>query len=274
MISLSDKPLFDKAFGNMQPKISEFTFTNLFLWGSAKKYEISRFFGHILVREKEGIYFSPIGPNPAEAIKRFLEGNDASFVRVPQDVAGKLAGLSVKEDRSQFDYVYRCRDLAQLKGARYYPKRSFADKAMEYGVKIVETEKLSTEECERLQKTWYKARQDGDDKSLDQENMAIKLLFDNREKLCINCVGAVIDEKLVAFAAGEPLNKNTFVVHFEKADIRYRGLYQLINREFSRKVPDRYKYINREQDLGIPGLRKAKKSYYPALMVKKYTVRN
>ena len=82
--------------------------------------------------------------------------------------------------------------------------------------------------------------------------------------------GAIwIDEQIVAFSFGMPINHNTFGVHVEKANTSFDGIYAVINQQFASHIPEQYVYVNREEDLGIPGLRKAKLSYYPAILLEK-----
>ncbi|MBN2331073.1 MAG: DUF2156 domain-containing protein [Candidatus Aenigmarchaeota archaeon] len=280
-IEIRDKPLFDKAFKEMQPKISEFTFTNLFVWGKARGYKVSRSDGHILVHHVEGgraVFFSPIGPEPDRVILGLFRehGDNVSFIRVPLEVASRLPDKDVlkAEDRDSFDYVYKRNDLAELRGAKYYPKRSFAEKAMKYGPIILDDLCVDSEMHKfiRLEQEWCDLRGCDKDKALGEEERAIYALFGNKDVLGVTCVAVEIEGRVVAFALTEELNDETCVVHFEKADTSLVGMYQLVNREFARRVSERHRYINREQDLGIQGLRKAKLSYYPAFLVKKFNV--
>lgn len=278
-IALGDKPLFHEAFVKMQPRISEFTFTNLYLWGQAKDYKVSMMEGHILVFfEEDGIrnFFSPIGPDPVKLIMRIFSDSKGGlvFTRVPEKVAKGVSGprIEVIEDPSNFDYVYNRADLAELKGAKYYPKRSFAEKAMEYNPIISDHMTIGIEKFENLERHWCELQGCDHNKALGEEAQAIYGLFAKKKSLGVMCLGIMVDGRLAAFAAAEELNKETYVVHFEKADTDFKGMYQLINRELAKLVPEGYKYINREQDLGIEGIRKAKQSYHPAMMVKKFRI--
>ncbi|MCG8619009.1 MAG: phosphatidylglycerol lysyltransferase domain-containing protein, partial [Desulfobacterales bacterium] len=99
--------------------------------------------------------------------------------------------------------------------------------------------------------------------SLIEEAAAIEKAFDNWDRLGLEGLVVTVDDNIAAFAVFSPLNLDTFNVHFEKANIAYKGAAQVINQETARYLSDRAVYINREQDLGIPGLRQAKMSYDP-----------
>ncbi len=272
-----DKSAFDSILKGMQPRESEYTFTNLFLWGHARGYSVSMLDGHILVSTANGDFLQPIGPDPTGVMRRLMDREGgAAFVRVSEEVADALRGpgVEVEESRDDFDYVYRRKDLAELGGAKYYSKRSFAEKAIEqYGAGVLEGRDTDIEGCRRLQDQWCEEHACERDTALAEEARALYVLFLNKKDLWVKCVAVVIDGRVAAFAAGEELNDDTFVIHFEKADTRYKGIYQLVNREFAKRVPEKYAYINREQDLGVPGIRKAKESYHPVFMVKKFRVR-
>ena len=81
----------------------------------------------------------------------------------------------------------------------------------------------------------------------------------------------VVDHQIIAFTYGSPITHQTFCVHAEKADVRYEGIFSVISQEFARRIPQQYDYINREEDLGIPGLRKSKMSYHPCHLLEKNT---
>jgi hypothetical protein len=107
---------------------------------------------------------------------------------------------------------------------------------------------------------------------LEAENTAIRTAFENYHYLGVTGGVVYVDDKLEAFTLAEKLNRDTAVIHFEKANPEIEGLYQVINQWFCKEALSNFKFVNREQDLGIPGLRKAKGSYYPHHMVEKCIV--
>jgi hypothetical protein len=126
------------------------------------------------------------------------------------------------------------------------------------------------QDCLQLQTRWCNLRNCSEVQGLEAENTAIKTAFENYERLGIFGGAIYVDDRLEAFTFSEPLNDETAVIHFEKANPEIEGLYQLINQWFCQKALGKFKYVNREQDLVILGLRKAKESYYPHHMIEKH----
>ena len=111
-----------------------------------------------------------------------------------------------------------------------------------------------------------------DAEDLNDERRSLTYALTHFEELGLQGGGICIDHQIIAFTFGCPINHNTFDVNVEKADINYEGAYAVINKEFASRLPEKYIYINREEDLGIPGLRKAKLSYNPAILLEKNAV--
>ena len=177
-------------------------------------------------------------------------------------------------ERDYFDYIYLREDLATLKGKKFQAKRNHVNKfKKQYAY---EYEPLTAElvpECLGFEAKWYKAnRTDDDQEELTDERKSMIFALNHFKEL--NLLGGAIriDHKLIAFTFGSPINQDTFGVHVEKADTDYDGAYSIINQEFASRIPEQYVYVNREEDLGIPGLRKAKLSYNPTILLPKAAV--
>lgn len=177
-------------------------------------------------------------------------------------------------ERDYFDYIYLREDLATLKGKKFQAKRNHVNKfKKQYAY---EYEPLTAElvpECLDFEAKWYKAnRTDDDQEELTDERKSMIFALNHFKEL--NLLGGAIriDHKLVAFTFGSPINQDTLGVHVEKADTDYDGAYSIINQEFASRIPEQYVYVNREEDLGIPGLRKAKLSYNPTILLPKAAV--
>jgi hypothetical protein len=179
--------------------------------------------------------------------------------------------LKVEPDRDDWDYVYLTTDLADLPGDRYHPKRNFVTRCLsKYECQYASIGPSEVEKCLGLQTRWCNLRRCNEVPGLEAENTAIKTTFDHYEHLGVFGGVIYVDGKIEGFTIAEPLTTDVAVIHFEKANPGIEGLYQVINQWFCQKALTKFKFVNREQDLGIPGLRKAKESYYPHHMVEKH----
>lgn len=171
----------------------------------------------------------------------------------------------ITENRDSADYIYLVSDLAELKGKKYHSKRNhikFFEKNYNWSYEKLTSENLS--DCVRMTEKWIEENEDKLEDGIDVELDVIKRAFNYFEEL--GFVGGVIrvDGEVIAWTLGEKLSEDTFCTHFEKAFSSYRGAYPMINREFAKNELSDYVFVNREEDMGIEGLRKAKMSYRPA----------
>jgi len=274
-LELSDKKIFDEFFKRFPPKISELTFTNLFSWRTSKDYMFNLLDEHLII-SFENEFLQPIGKTPEKIMEKLLkEKKDMIFERIEKSVAMLLSNkFLVEEERDMFDYVYSLRDLSELKGNQFEPKRNLVKQAEKYNPEVCRLTESNVNDFFRLQQEWCNLRSCENNKLLSDENKAILEALSNFKEfnLCGTCIR--IKGKLAAFAIGEKLNEDTYVEHFEKGDLNYKGIYQYVLKEFASALSEKTVYLNREQDLGIPGLRKAKESYHPVKMIEKYRIRN
>ena len=285
-LSLEDKPILDLAFKQFSPLISEFTFTNLFIWRHAYQIKISRLKNFLcLLAENRGhpFFFPPIGEGDVVVCCRALlqsmkeKGVSVKMARVPEGVASrfdwKSEGFMVEFDRDQSDYVYLSEGLIHLQGRKYHRKRNHINQFREkYAYQYLPLTSELISDCLRLETEWCDLRQCEVMPGLHNESIAIKEAFAHFEALGVGGGVILIDGKVEAFTLGEPLNHDTVVIHIEKANPAFEGLYPVINQAFLENHWSEYTYVNREQDLGEEGLRKAKESYFPHRMINKYTI--
>ena len=285
-LSLEEKPLFDTLFNLFPPVISEFTFTNLFIWRHAYQLKISRFKNFLCLLSDPGensFFFPPIGEEDMvecyRILLQYLKGKGAlpKIARVPEAMVTQMdwkgEGFVAELDRAQSDYLYLMEDLIKLEGRKYHRKRNHIKQFKEkYSHQYIPLTSEWISECLRLETEWCDLRQCEVIPGLLNESIAIKEAFTHFEELGLKGGAILINEKLEAFTLGEPLNRDTVVIHIEKANSAYEGLYSLINQAFLENEWSEYTYVNREQDLGEEGLRKAKESYFPHHRVNKYTI--
>ncbi|MEE0928560.1 MAG: phosphatidylglycerol lysyltransferase domain-containing protein [Acutalibacteraceae bacterium] len=176
-------------------------------------------------------------------------------------------------ERDNFDYIYNQSDLAELSGKKYHSKRNHISAfSKKYSWRYEPLSSENKSEFLAFSDKWYEDRNIQDDDGLKAEKKALREILDS--DVGIEYKGAMIkvDDRVVAITLGSPINSFTFDIHYEKADADYPTAYTLINREFARRELCGYKYINREDDLGIEGLRKAKLSYKPSIILEKYSM--
>lgn len=286
-LSIEEKPLFDTLFKRSPPLISEFTFTNLFIWRHTYQLKFSRLKGFLCLLSDQGensFFFPLIGEGDVlecyRILLQYLERRVAlpKITRVPEDLVDRIdwkaEGFVAEFDRAQSDYVYLAEDLIKLQGRKYHRKRNHIKQFKEkYSYQYIPLTSEWISECLRLETEWCDLRHCEAIPGLLNESIAIKEALTHFEAFGLKGGAILIDGKVEAFTLGEPLNQNTVVIHIEKANPAYEGLYSLISQAFLENEWSGYTYVNREQDLGEEGLRKSKESYFPHHMVNKYTIR-
>lgn len=290
-IGIDDRVIFHKYLRENNYKSSEMTFTNFFMWRNYYKFRFLEYKNFLCIISKqdntEPFAFIPIGSPGKEGFEEvvlllyeyFRENNwKLIFKRVEEEKLHyftEALSLPVETvfDRDSSDYVYSSEDLISLKGKKFHGKRNHINSfKLQYEYEYVELKKELVSECIRINKEWCEQRSSDSHKEFFYETEANIELLNNFEIL--GCKGALvkIDGRFEGFTVGERLNEDTAVIHIEKANGDIRGIYTFINQQFCENAWKDLAYINREQDLGIEGLRKAKLSYNPVKMTNKYYV--
>lgn len=284
-IDLSLKPAVQDFLRRSPLEASEYTFTNLFAFRLAYQFQLSVLRDNLIIKnnKRPGSFFAPIGGSAIQETMKelfaYLNGSsgDAYIERVPESfVRSHLAGSDfiVDEDRDNFDYLYDVQELIELKGRKFHDKKNRVNRfRADYRYEYLPLTPDRIEECIEFEHYWCEVRDCGKYPGLEKERCAILELLNNFEAL--NIRGGIIKTggKIAALTLGELLLQDTLVIHIEKAHSHMPGLYQVINQEFLMHEADGCTSVNREQDLGIKGLRSAKMSYNPSGFVKKYKVR-
>lgn len=284
--TLEDKPWVDSVLSEYKCMNCAFTFAQMYLWSLHYGTQICRYGDCLLGRG--GIdrhrYYYPIGSYDITEIVNVLSkdaaerGEELVLILAEDWQACELEEafpdrFTRSSERDDCDYIYKASDLIDLPGRRYHGKRNhisrFTREHPDWSYEPMSQE--NAEECIRACHIWHDAQVDADS-SLTHERFILEKAIAQREVLGLT--GGLIrcDGQVAAFTLGERLNKNTFVVHFEKALPGYEGAYPVINNQFAARELREYEYINREEDLGIEGLRKAKLSYHPAILLEKFTL--
>jgi hypothetical protein len=288
-IALEDRPFLHDLIWRSQPETSELTFTNLFVWRAHYGIQWSVYKDWVLLIAVapggETTAFPPLGPaprlEPVRVILDWLEGDGHGCEpRLERADARLLAELgsggefAAGPDRDQFDYVYPTADLIALEGSRYHGKRNHIARFTEaHAYAYARLEEAHVIPCLGLAEAWCTVKRCDEDMDLMDEWDAVRECLANFRRLEVRGGVVLVEGKVEAFTLGELLNATTAVVHFEKANPDIPGLYAVINREFCRNEWSSVPFVNREQDLGEPGLRKAKLSYHPVRLAEKFAIR-
>lgn len=287
-LGLEDREVLAGLFSDLRPRQSELTFTNLFMWRDAYELHVSRVGEAVVVFSwradpEDSFLYPPVGPGANAAVvrgclERMAEaGHAARMTRATREDLARFGveetAFTVEPDRDQFDYVYLVRDLVELRGNRYHGKRNHVEqftRGHEFAYRPLTVELVPA--CQELQDRWCDEKHCDLVATLRAEGRAVKEVLERFELLGVTGGCVEVDGKVEAFTLGEHLNAETVVIHIEKANAAFHGLYQVINQQFLEKAWSEVRYVNREQDLGVAGLRRAKESYHPDQMVEKFVV--
>ncbi|TGE31554.1 DUF2156 domain-containing protein [Desulfosporosinus sp. Sb-LF] len=293
MINFKEIELNDKNW--MEPLIIKAdmsgchqNFTNIFAWSEIYQYRVARVNGYLVVKgviDDSHYYFYPAGSGDIKTVFEVMQHDAAScgheFVLAgvsPENIA-VLNGVfpdhfEYKVMRESFDYVYLLDKLVTLAGNKLHSKRNhinrFNKENSNWSFEKISLENLA--ECWEMNLQWCKINS-GNEDEIAKESCAVRRCFNNFTALGLEGGLIRVEGKVIAYTMGEKLNSDTYVVHIEKAFGEIGGAYQIINREFAAFIQESYPqliYVNREEDMGFEGLRKAKLSYHPDKMEEKF----
>lgn len=277
--TLNDFDWLKAVLGQAQPMSCEYALSNLIGWSKHYGAQIAEIEGCLVAKiRKNEVFGFPKGDNWVQALAALKKEYDyPSFygltVEEKELIEKSFPGEYVfYPSRNSFDYIYRVSDLANLSGKKYHSKRnhiSFFNKTYNWSYEEMNSDNLA--ECITMNEKWYELNIDKDPEGIEAEREVLNLSFENFEKFGFTGGLLRVDGEVVAFTFGEKLNENTFVTHFEKAFADIRGAYPMINNQFALNTINSFEFVNREDDIGSEGLRKAKLSYYPEILLEKYT---
>ncbi|MCL2508667.1 MAG: phosphatidylglycerol lysyltransferase domain-containing protein [Oscillospiraceae bacterium] len=281
--SISDKAWVKDLIFSAGREGCEYTFGNIFCWSEVYGSEITRYGDFFFSKSGSGIYCFPAGSGDLKTclneMRRDAEqrGNPFRMFGLTERDKERLEELfpgsfTLKEDRNLFDYIYRTSDLSELAGKKYHAKRNHIAAFLKDTQWIYEEiGEQNISECLVMNELWAIKNSNKDPKGIAREQIALKRALKNFAELEMK--GALIrtESGVVGFTVGEAASGNMFCTHFEKAFSDVRGAYPVINREFAANTISGFTFVNRENDEGDEGLRKAKLSYHPDKLLIKYT---
>jgi hypothetical protein len=282
-ISLEFQSEIQNLLSDAPDGVSEYTFSNLYLFRRKYLYKVSLINGALIVhgqKDGESFFETPCALPPTAVLSALFQNHDywkgipASLLEgakafSSQDEFCRQNSVGITEDRDNFDYLYNRIDLVELSGKRFHKKRNLVNAFL--NSYIPQAFPLTYDRIPDAMKVldhWRK------DKGEDADYLASKDALQLLNALGMSGNIYYINETPVGWCLGEGLARNTmFAVHFEKGVDDYKGVYQYINQEFAASLPENFIFINREQDLGDEGLRQAKMTYRPIGFVNKYIMR-
>ena len=284
-----DKPWIDAALSRSDERGCEYTFVNLYAWSEAFQLQVAEVESCLTCHMTGSLgpcYLFPVGGDIRAAVLALREdarqrGDRFQLACMSDEHRAELESwfpgcFEYTDDRNGYDYLYDIERLATLKGKKLHGKRNHINKFLtehpDWTGEPITAENL--QECLSMNELWHKENEGYDgEETFEEDGAALQKCAAHYDKMGMEGYLIRVDGKVVAFTMGERMGTtDTYDVHFEKAFSEVAGAYPMINREFARWVQEHHpeiRYLNREDDMGVEGLRQSKKSYYPDLMVVK-----
>lgn len=285
-LSLADRAAMQAVTLNAGRRNCNFTFANLIGWQFWFRTEVCVLPDSVVLRftiDGERAYMLCMaGTPPCELLQALCEDSghrltligleDEAALQLQQSACREGINIIVEPQRNQYDYIYRRADLASLAGGKLKAKRNHVNKFLSEHPDF-EYRPLTPalfDECRRLEALWREERGDtnpeyGD--TIAAEQRVVETVFAHWDELGMLGGSIFVDGCMVAFTYGSAVTNDTIDVCVEKADRNVDGAFSVINQQFCAHLPEQFTYVNREEDMGLEGLRKAKLSYHPEILL-------
>lgn len=286
LIDLEDKELFEKYYSNYPQNHSDYLFSTMISWNDYGKYHFTEYKNHLIIYTKidDKIRFRPpIGKKDKKIFDEVInlaKKSDANSPIGAIDCETKkwllknYSNFEIIPRRDYFDYVYRSSDISDLEGSKYSKIRNRLNKfkrKYEYDIGLISNENIS--QVKEFLNRWCLWKDCESDPLLENEKKAVIFSMDHFFELNLAGIVIILNNKIEAISVFEEINKDMAVIHYEKASPYYDEIYKVINNEAAKLLRKNYQFINRESDMGVEGLRKAKMSYRPDHMIKLYNLK-
>jgi hypothetical protein len=283
-IHLEQQANYLKALAQCSQKSSDYSFSNLFGW--ADEYGLTWAWDENLVwirqSKPQTRLWAPIGPwetiDWGDVFKRRFKSG-TRLMRIPERLSRlwqKNLGdrIVIEEDRDHWDYLYDINEMVELKGNRFHKKKNLLKQFItKYDYRFETFSPAMIEPAMAMQADWCNWRDCESSDVLSAENRSVfKVLMHWNDLVGLTGGVIIVEDIIVAYTLAEKMSDESVVVHYEKGCPDFKGVYQAINQMFLESLPQNFKIVNREQDLGEQGLRQAKMSYNPSGFLKKYRV--
>jgi len=284
-VSLEDKHLFDEHYKKHPPVHSDNLFTTMISWMGYSNYHYAFLDNNLIIMtrvENKTQFRPPSGKYDRDVFQRVLqlaekEGDYPPFglidVQAKKWLEENYPRLRFQPDRDYFEYVYLASNLTELPGAAYAKIRNRLNKFKKnYAYKTEILSEKNIGEVKDFLKRWCLWKNCESDPVLENEKKAILYSTSHFFELGLSGIAIRVNDRMEAVAVFEKLNDDTAVVHYEKGSPDYDGIYKAINVETAKILQKNFRFINRQSDMNLPGLRRAKMSYNPHHMVEVYHV--
>lgn len=283
-IRLEKQPAYVSLLRQCSQVSSDYSYSNIFSWSEEYGLEWSWIDNLVWVRQTrpDELFWAPLGNWEQTDWQGFLERYappGTLFTRIPENLLKlwKTAAadrLTVVEERRNWDYIYVRKDLVELKGNRFHKKKNLLRQfKKKYDYRYLPFGPHLIEAAMAMQDDWCNWRDCESSTILSAENRSVHKILTHWDDLQGLTGGVIqVEDLIVAYTIAEALSADTIVIHYEKGCPDFKGVYQAINQMFLEHLDGDYQWVNREQDLGEEGLRKAKLSYNPVKFLKKYRV--
>lgn len=279
-IKLEDKNLFDSHYSKYPPVHSDNLFTTMISWMDYSNYQYAFLNDNLIIfsKIKNLIQFRlPSGKFNKDVVQQVFqlakkEGSENPIGLIDNEMKNQILkiypNLNFIEDRKYYDYVYLASNLAELSGSDYSKIRNRLNKFISrYNYTIEKISEENMTEIGNFLKRWCLWKDCDSDILLENEKKAILYSMSHFFELKLSGIAILINGKIEAIAVFEKMSSDTAVVHYEKGSPDYDGIYKAINQETAKILQKDFKYINRQSDMDLPGLRRAKMSYRPFRMM-------
>ena len=287
-ISLAAKERVQAFTDIWRLELSDLSFANMFIWRYSHNIEFcvedDVLYIKLCHRNYPCFFFVPLPRDKNASLKEPLKKLEDYSQGIGEPLRVKSATKEQKEkierdcpdtyvftsDPGRFDYVYNTRDLIELKGKKFHGKRNHINKFLSmYSHEYIELTPDHVEECIHVYTSWAE-KKGAVGMDIEDEWRSLTEALNNFTELDMVGGAVLIDGAIRAFTLGERLNEDMALIHIEKGDTDFNGVFTAINQSFIQHAFPDTKFINREEDMGLEGLRKAKRSYNPVRMVEKF----
>lgn len=276
MISLEDKALIDQALQISPQMLSDYNFTNLWMWDSLRDYQLLEKDGFLLIKFKEKgeqYFLFPLGQGSKKKLLQKLIAEEKPFTMraIPEEALQEFSSLDIIPETDRFDYLYNFEDLLILPGNSYQPKRNLIHQfERDYAYTFEPITKDNLNKVVKAEKRWFQEYEETKE-NIQFEHEAIMHALEAFFHLNIKGGILFVKDDVAAYSFAEYIHPEVLLIHAEKAFLKYHGSYQMINQQMLMHLPQ-VPFVNREEDLGNENLHKVKESYHPVKYLKKFKV--